>query len=267
MIAGLGIFLVLFVSAFSAGNDTATIALIAALSVLFASLIYFQLRFYREGDSRHVRSHGNFTPADIALAPDHLKSPHHRAIWENMEQMRNLMRRKEREFLQAEMKNEKRAIGLPQEEEIVFMADRSRFYIWLAAPVSLAFLFISTSPSKGLSQAFSFTCLILGLLGLLLLTAARFPNRYYMTNFRILIREKWPLKKEQWSAVDYREISAISRKKKPISEHLTLKSGGTTIKIQGLSKQKLETMLGILRQNCSFSRRGIPPGGIHWQNR
>jgi hypothetical protein len=224
--------------------------LIAALVLLFSILIILQLRFYREGDRKHVGSHGNFPPADISSAPGYLRSPHHKAIWENMERMRNLMRRKEREFLQAEMKNEKRKIGLPREEEIVFMADRSRFYIWLAAPASLAFLLIAASPSKDFSQAFSFAFLILGLLGLLLLTAARFPNRYYMTNFRVLIREKQLLQKEQWSAVDYREISAVSRIKKPISEQLTLKSGGTTIRIQGLSRQKLETMLGILRQNC-----------------
>lgn len=223
--------------------------LIACLVMLFSVLIFLQLRFYREGDSRHVPSHGNFSQEAVSSAPGFVKSPHHKAIWENMEQMRILMRRKEREYHQAEMKNEKRAIGLPQEEEIIYMADRSRFYIWLAAPASLAFLLIAASPSKDLSQAFSFTCLILGLLGLLLLTAARFPNRYYMTNFRVLIREKRPLRKEQWSAVDYRAISAVSLKKNHLSEQLTLKSGGRTIKLQGLSKQKIVAMLGILRQN------------------
>lgn len=223
--------------------------LIVALVLLFSVLVILQLRFYREGDRKHVCSHENLPPADISSAPGYLRSPHHKAIWENMEQMRNLMRRKEREFLQAEMLNEKREIGLPQEEEIVFMTDRSRFYIWLAAPASLAFLLIAASPAQNFPQAFSFTFLILGLMGLLLLTAARYENRYYMTNFRVLIREKRPLRKEQWSAMDYREISAVSRTKKPLSEQLTLKSGGTTIQLRGLSKDKIGTMFGILRQN------------------
>jgi len=113
-------------------------------------------------------------------------------------------------------------------------------------------LLIAAAPAKETSHAFSFACLALGLLGLIVLTAARFPNRYYLTNYRILIRKKIPLKKENWSSMNYGEISSITRSKKLASEQLTLKSGDETIRIAGLSKRKLETMLGILHQNCAL---------------
>lgn len=254
MIAGLGLFLVVSFAAFLTENDTIKIALsAAALSILFFSLIYFQLRFYREGDLKHVQREKKLASADISAAPAQLKSPHHRAIWENIDHTRKLMRHKEREFLQAQMKMEKRAIGLPEHEEIVFMADRSRFYIWPAALASMALLIIAASPSKELPSAFSFAFLVCGLLGLLALTAARFPNRYYLTNFRFLTRKKRPLGKEQWSSMNYPKISNISRRKNLASEQLTLKSDDGMIEVQGLSKHKLETMLGILRQNCPLA--------------
>jgi hypothetical protein len=250
MIMAVGILLVAFIAGFLRGGNIVKMVLTAAaLSILLFLLIYYQLRFYREGDIKQARNHRKFPPAESSIAPGYLKSPHHRAIWESLDQIRCLMRNKESEFLQARMKQEKRAIGLPQEEEIVFMADRSHFYVWPVALVSFGFLLIAVSPSKGFSSVFSFGCLVFGLLGLLALTAARHPNRYYMTNFRVLIRKKSPLKKEQWLAMNYRKICAFSRRKKLASEQLTLKSRDGTIEIGGLPKHKLETMLGILRQN------------------
>jgi hypothetical protein len=254
MIMAVGILLVAFIAGFLRGGNIVKMVLTAAaLSILLFLLIYYQLRFYREGDIKQARNHRKFPPAESSIAPGYLKSPHHRAIWESLDQIRCLMRNKESEFLQARMKQEKRAIGLPQEEEIVFMADRSRFYIWPVTLVSLFFLLFAISPSKGFSSVSSFVCLVFGLLGLLMLTAARFPNRYYMTNFRVLIRKKSPLKKEQWLAMNYRGISAFSRIKTLASEQLTLKSNDGTIRMQGLSKHDLDIILSILLRKSSLA--------------
>ena len=165
-----------------------------------------------------------------------------------MEQTRNLMRHKEEETSRAQLQEEKHAIGLPPEEEIFFIAEPSGNYIWPAAlPFLAPMLFAAASP-KALPSEASFACLVLSLLGLLILAAARFQYRYYLTNFRILIRKKFPLKKVQWSALNYPEIPAIRRKSRLGWEELTLKSGPKTIKIRGVSKQKLEIILGILEK-------------------
>jgi hypothetical protein len=223
----------------------------SALLIGLLLLIYFQLRFYREGDLKHARSQGEPVSADISSAPGYLKSPHHRAIWKNMDQTRNLMRLKEKDYLQEQMKREKRAIGLPQEEEIVFMADRARYYIWPVALAAPASLLLSAFASEEPLSIYSFPCFVIGLLGLLVLAVSRFPDRIYLTNFRVLTRKKYPLQKEQWSAMNYRDISSISRRKKLASEQLTLKSSGSLMEIKGLTGHKLQTMLGVLHQNCT----------------
>ena len=223
----------------------------SALLIVFVLLIYFQLRFYREGDLKHGRSQEKPVSAHTSSAPGFLKSAHHRAIWTGIDQTRHLMRHKEREFFQEQMKREKQAIGLPQEEEIVFMADRARFSIWPAALTALVCLAVAAFPSEEPSSAGSFACIVLGLLGLLALTAARFPDRTYLTNFRVLARKRRPLHREQWFSMNYRRIAAISRRKKLVSEQLTLKSDDAMIEIKGLSNRTLQIMLSTLRQNCA----------------
>ena len=249
MIMGTAILLSASVAAFLTGDEALRIVLSAAiLSLLFFSLIYLQLKFYREGDNKHIHAHREPPPENISAAPRHLKSPHHRAIWRNLEQTRNLMRQKEKETIQAQLKKEKHAIGLPREEEILFMADPCRLYIRPAALLFLVLSFFAAGTPKILPSVFSFACLVLSLLGLLLLTAFRFSNRYYLTNFRILVRKKFPLKKEQWSALNYPGVSMITTKKKLGREELTLQSGQKILKIKGVSKQKLAAILGILHK-------------------
>ena len=250
---GFGFLLVASVAAFLAGDHTIKVVLgAAAISILFFLLIYYQIRFYREGDIKHARRHRKLPQAESTTAPGYLKSPHHRAIWETMDQTRHLIRNKEREFLQARMMLEKQSIRLPQEEEIVFMADRSCSYLWPVALLSLTFLLMGATPFRHFASEFSFVYLIFGLMGLLVLSATNSPSRYYMTNFRVLIRKRCPWKKEQWSAMNYKKISSFSRIKKLASEQLTLKSKDGAIKITGLPKHKLETILGILHQNCAL---------------
>jgi hypothetical protein len=252
---GLSLLLAVSIAVFLSGNPQAKILVcVATLLILFISLIYFQLKFYREGDRKNIRNHRELPSMDLPSAPHYLKSPHHRAIWQNMEQSRALMRHKEKEAFQALTTKEKRRLRLPQEEIILFMADRSRFCCWPAPLLSLILLFVAAISSKESPVALSFVCLILGLFGLLLSTAATFGTRYYLTNLRILIRKKRPFGKTRWSTVNYAGIATIARQKKYVLQELTLGTDRETLVIRGLPKQKFRIAVDILRQKLSTSQ-------------
>jgi hypothetical protein len=243
------ILVTLFLTALQAHSNGAKIATCAVLLLtIFASLIYFQLRFYREGDEVHIRSLKHLPSTSYTAAYHLVKSPHHRAIWENLEQTRILMRYKEQEFLQARLVKEKQALGLPPDEEILFMTDRSRLYLWPSALLSVTLLFMASVPSGQLPASVSFACLISGLLGLLVLSTSKFGTRYYLTNFRILIRHKRPAQRADWNSLGYPRISELGRVREFFQEGLTIKSGEETIRMKGLSKQELQTVLDIMQQ-------------------
>lgn len=217
----------------------------ATWMLLFLLLAYAQLRFYREGDMKHPRNRSGLPKTDASRVPAGLKSPRQRAIWQNLEQTRRLMQHKEKEFRRAPSIEEKRPPALPQNEEILFSADRSRLYSWPGALGSLVFLLIAALPSCPFSPAISFAFLLLGLSGLLL-TAAQSQTRYYVTDYRILVKKKRPLSRARWSALHYHGDPCLSRKKSLGWDALTIESGKESIRVKGLRKQKLETMLDAI---------------------
>ena len=229
----------------------------AALLFFFLSLIYFQLKFYREGDAANIASSRKLPSTDLSALPRQLKSAHHRAIWESMEQSRSLMLHKEAEFNRVQNIREHRLLGLGQEEQILFIADRSQLDFWPVAPAILILLCTGAIPSGVFPASLSFACFIAGLLGLLLLNTARFRIRYYMTSFRILVRKKPPLTKTQWTTLSYSEISKLCRKKRFGRETLTILSGQKAISIQGLHGRKLQKVIEILHRKASLSQSSI----------
>ncbi len=226
----------------------------AALLALFTSLIYFQLRFYREGDMRGKVAIARPPDTDIPTTPLPLKSPYHKAIWENMEHTRKLMRYKEKLFYEDQKRKEKLVLGLPPEEEILFMADRSQLFLLPIAFCSLSLLFIAGNASQEFSEMLPFACHVIGFSGLLLLIAAKNNTRYYLTNYRVLIRKKLPLAKAHWSALNYPGISHLSRKKKLVGEALSLKSRTACLNIKGLRQQQMDTFIEILVKKLPVER-------------
>jgi hypothetical protein len=250
----LAILLAAMIPAFWAGHNFAgTIIFAALLAFLFFSLIFFQLKFYRDGDRKMSLNSMQLPSTEVTSSASHLKSPRHRAIWENMAKTRRLMKQKEKEFLQRQIKKETRALGLSREEHILFMADRSRLYFWPLVLISALSLFIAAAPSRALPASLSFAFLILSLSGLLALTAFRFPTRYYLTNFRILVRRTVPLGREHWSYMNYQSVSSVSGQQKLAWLEITLKSSKNTIYLRGLPKDKATTLFEILRQKLSCS--------------
>jgi len=258
---GIAFVLATSISVFSMGsNRIKTAYAVAVVVLLYTSLVYFQLRFYREGDRKQIRSGRKLPVADGVAAPSHLRSPYHRAVWENLEMTRRLMRYKEEESSRLGRSKEKLLIGLPHEEEILFVSDRSWLFFWPVAVCSLLLLSAATYPFGGLPATTSFVCLIAGFSGLLILAAAKSHTRYYLTNFRILIKKQFPWGTAHWSALNYSVISLLSRKKRAFWDELSLRSDTKVVSVKGLTPHEFETFLGILRQELfererHFARR------------
>jgi len=253
----LAILLAAIIPAFWAGHHIAkTIIFATVLAFLFSSLIFFQLKFYRDGDRKMSLNSRQLPSTEMTSSASYLRSPRHRAIWENMVQIRSMMKQKEKEFLQHQIKKETHALRLSQEEHILFMADRSQLYLWPLVLISGLFLFIAASPSKAMPASLAFAFLILSLLGLSALTVFRFPTRYYLTNFRILVRRTAPMGRVYWSCMNYQSISSVSGQQKLAWLEITLKSSKNAIYLRGLPKDKAKILFEILRQKLSFSLHG-----------
>jgi hypothetical protein len=229
------------------------------LLALFMTLIYFQLRFYHEGDRSHVRHTITFPATEIIKAPSQLKSPYHKAVWENMELTRRLMQHKEEEYSRNSRIHEEKALGFNSEEEILFVSNRSFLFFWPVAVFAFIFLVVAAFPFKELPTAYSFGCFIAGLSGLLLLTAAKSHTRYYLTNFRVLIKRQLPWSKPRWAALRYPSISMLSRKRRFACDELTLGSREKTLFLRGLAPHKLKTVLDILSKKLPPESKGNEP--------
>ncbi len=249
---GIGLFLVVSVLVLSMKSTGAkTIYSIIIVLALFLSLIHFQLRFYHEGDKKHIHPPEALQGIKSIGAPAKIKSPHHRALWENMDRTRRLMRHKEEESSKVQRSKEKLLLGLCPEEEILFISDRSWLFFWPVSACSLMSLAVGAYPFREFPAAYSFGFLVMGLFGLLLLSAAKSHTRYYLTNFRILIKKQFPWGKARWSALDYAGISLLSRKRGLVWEELNLKSDEDTVSIKGLPAHKFDDVLHILHNNLS----------------
>lgn len=228
------------------GSSPAKAVLLGAGTlVLTMSLTLLQLRFFREGDARKVKRAQEPVLAGEVSAPSELRNPRQRIIWAGMEGARALMNRKEEEALREERRKEKIRLGLPDEEEILYMGDRSRLTFWPLALVSVTLL----AASAAVSGMPSLACLVAGLIGLLFCAAANRLARYYITSFRILVRRRSLLGgKLRWRVMHYPDIRRCMMKRKLACSSLELEGVDGTVEIKGLSRIELETACGILRE-------------------
>lgn len=215
---------------------------------LTLSLILLQLRFYREGDVRKARSADHPVSPGIPSAPRELKNPRLRTIWKNMEETRRLMKLREEKASEDERRLERNRLRLPEEEEILFMGNRSWLVLWPVALFSLLFVGASTVISGVPSLLF----LVTGLFGLLILATVNRLTRYYITNFRILVCRRSLLGREpRWRAIHYPDVYQCSVKKRLVHARLRLEGEREVVDITGLSRPQFATVSRILRENLS----------------
>jgi hypothetical protein len=217
----------------------------AGMLVLSLSLILLQIRFFREGDARKAEHARQPVPRDEPSAPRQLRNPRQRIIWTGMEGTRALMNRKEEEVRREERRKEKMRLGMSEEEKILYMGDRSWLSLW---PLAL-FSVILAVTSAAVSGVPSLILLCAGLSGLLFLVAVHRLTRYYITNFRVLIRRRSLLVgKSRWRVIYYPDIHRCVMKRTFAYSSLRLEGEGGTVDIQGLSRTEFETACGVLRE-------------------
>ncbi len=222
------------------------------LALFFSALIYFQIKFYREGDKKFLPNNETHAPRHASPLLFPLSSAGPRAVPLNTVQAGDGMRRlgkKEAEEIPAA--REKRLLGLPKEEDILFMADASKLFFMPAALFCWALLFFSTIPSNEYPSLLSFAFFLSGLGGLLLLTLMKPTTRYYLTNFRILIRKSRSLGKTQWLVHNYSAVTSFGITDKFSRKALFIKSDKSALIIAGLSNQRASAAVEILKQKTS----------------
>lgn len=227
------------------GNPRTRIILLGSgAMVLSSSLILLQLRFFREGDARKSSDARRRVQPGEVKAPPGIRNPRLRTIWSNMEGTRRLMKQKEEEALREERLCEKKRLGLPEKEEIVYMGNRSWFHLWPVALISFIFIAASTT----LTGIQSLLCLTAGLTGLGVLAALNRMTRYYITNLRILVRRRLPLAgKPSWRAIHYTDIQRCVMERKFARDRLRLAAKDRAIDIMGLSRTELEAVSRVIR--------------------
>lgn len=238
-----------------AGNHPARMVLLGSgLLILSSSLIALQIRFFREGDAKNVKSTAEPVPESEVSAPSELKNPRLRTIWKNMEGTRRLMKQKEEQARRRERRKEKIHLNLDEEEEILYMGDRSWFSFWPVALLAVVFV----AASALLSGPLALLCLSIGLAGLCVLAVVHRLTRYYITNFRVLVRRRSLVgARPRWSVIHYSDIDRCSAKRTLGCNGLRLEGTGGAVDIRGLNRSEFETISTILRED-------MPPGSFRY---
>ena len=222
-----------------------SVGLIIGAGVLMVSLGVLQLQWFREGDLNKKPPNG-LTQA-IPRAPAQLRNPHFRAVWSNLEMTRQLMAQKEREHTREKRAAEKKALGLTEEETILFMETRSWISSWPLIAFSLVLL---TACALAPDDLYSFLALLAGLAGLLTATVRKGSDMYYLTNFRVLVRRQGLLSRaSNWFAVHYGEIQNWSIHKGATGKTLTIDADRLSVDMKGLTRRCLAEAQEILQQN------------------
>jgi len=230
------------------GNLVRLLLLGGGLTVLFCALVVLQLSLYRAGDLAKPVDKAGSPPPDVRPAPRGLRNPKLRTVWENMEETRNLLREKGMEAERTRRIREKEILRLPDEEEVLFVGERGWLTLWPLTALSLVLLLSSSSITTVGSQVSSFFLLVTGLFALLLTMEIKRRTRYYLTNFRILVRKKLLCSQRiRWSAVHYGRIKACSLRETLMGDRLILVADDNTIDIKGLARDPLDEAHGILR--------------------
>jgi hypothetical protein len=223
------------------------IALGTGVVLLASALVWLQLSYWREGEARHrAKSEIVVRPAVVRSAPLELRNPQLRRVWETMEESRALMALKEKEDSESELREEKKQLGLSDDEEIILMASPSWLAYWPFATLSASSLLISAFAEN---PSVSFFCLTFGLVGLLVCSVLKHRFRYYLTNYRVLARKRRILGGSvRWSSLSYLEIRLCSLERGFGREILKLEGDRVSVEIRGLETASFEAARGILRE-------------------
>ena len=114
-----------------------------------------------------------------------LTSPIHRAIWQRLEQSRNLVARGEERARVREHEAVKRELGLPAEERVLQVLAPGLRELWPVVAATALLL----GATLGLAGWPGFLCLCLGLGGLARIVHLRAARRVVLTSHRTLVRE------------------------------------------------------------------------------
>ena len=199
-----GLFIIASLTFFAELYPRNIIVLGIGVILLSPALVFLQLSYWREGEVRNSGRTEGVVRTVPQKVPSNLRNPQLRRVWENMEESRRLMELKEKEDREADWRREEERLRLSHDEEILFMEEPS----WLAflplvllSAVSLLISALTANPIV------SFLCLALGLGGLLLLILLKGRTRYYLTSFRVLVRERFVLSGgARWTCLPYTEV-------------------------------------------------------------
>jgi hypothetical protein len=216
--------------------------------LLASTLVGLQLSYWREGEAVNSRRvERTIRPLVVRKAPSELRNPQLRRVWENMEESRMFMALKENEERASELREEKKRLGLSHDEKILFMAEPSWLAYWPIAILSASSLAISAS---AVNPTVSFFCLALSLVGLLVLAVLKEQTRYYLTNFRVLVRQRRFMSGEvRWSSLSYSKIRMCSLEREFGRRILKLEGSEVSVCIRGLAETGLVAAADILSQN------------------
>jgi hypothetical protein len=228
------------------------VALGTGVVLLASALIWLQLSYWREGEKKHsVKQEIVIRPTVDRSAPSGLRNPHLRRVWEMLEESRALMALKEEEENESELREEKKRLDLPEEEEILLMASPSWLAFWPFAILSASSLLVSASTAN---PSVSFSWLALGLGGLLVCSRLKHRTRYYLTNYRVLVSKRRFLRGSvRWFSLPYSEIRLCSWERELGRDLLRLQGTVVNVEIRGLASASLLTARDIIRENLALT--------------
>lgn len=222
------------------GRSVDPILLGIGVALLAASLVFLQLSFWREGDEK-----GHAKPSIEVVSPAPPAATRASHLWEGMEATRRIMRRKQEESDERQRREEESRLGLSAREQILFMEDPSSFFSRPLALGSALFLFVSQwGPNRGVR---SFALLVLALGGLLFLTVMKGQSRYYLTNFRMMVRKKPWKGPVRWSTLHYGDVKGWSFRSRLGWTRICLQGTSEKLDISG-PQSRIEIIVHILRE-------------------
>jgi hypothetical protein len=225
--------------------------------LLSSALVFIQLSYWREGEAKNKGRMEREGQSVLREAPSELRNPHLRRIWENMEESRRLMALKENEDRKSKRWKEKERLGLTKEEDILFMEEPS----WLAfGPFVIVSAICLLVSAYSANPTVSFLGLAFGLGGLILLTFVKGRTRYYLTNFRVLVRRRQVISgAARWSSLPYSEVRRCSLEHELGRNRLKVEGNEEIITIRGLTGATLLLAARILRENLPATTSSTSP--------
>jgi hypothetical protein len=225
----------------------------AGLLVLALRLVTLQLSFFRQGDRRWANRPRPEEQLGDRSAPDELRNPRFRAVWEHMDGVRRMMARREAEQLEREHE----ILGLTDDEQILFAGNRAAPLFWPIAIVSVAAVAASSLAVEIVTGWRAFALLGLGMSGMLYLVSTRDRVRYYLTTHRVLVRTRASIgRAATWAAVHYRGISDIEARHGPGGRRIVVSGEGVTAELTGLNRAQRVEIEAILDERLPAGMRG-----------